>query len=242
MNLALISDVHGNLEALSAVEKSLQTQDVDRILFLGDCVGYGANPNECVGLLKNLADHMLAGNHDWAAVGKSSAANFNPVAKTAIEWTRDQLTGDNYQLLSSLPLKASSENFMCVHSTPYLPEDWHYILNVFDARICFDTFTNTVCFVAHSHMPVIFMQNADGKIVALHEDELTFQKKTRYIINIGSVGQPRDGNPRAGYGLFNTETRTYRLVRVHYDVQRAQQKIIDAGLPEILALRLGVGK
>jgi diadenosine tetraphosphatase ApaH/serine/threonine PP2A family protein phosphatase len=242
MKIAFISDVHSNLEALTSVRKSLQNVGIDKVLFLGDIVGYGANPNECIEIIKDLSDDILAGNHDWAAVGKSSAEYFNLVAKEAIEWTQDKLTEQNKAFLSSLALKGEWEELIFVHATPSHPEEWNYIFNIFDATDNFETFSQPLCFVAHSHQPVIFVQTKTGSISSKRSTYMTLQKDFRYIINSGSVGQPRDGNPLSSYGIYDTEKKEYRLIRVQYDVTRAQKKILDAGLPSFLASRLGMGR
>lgn len=242
MKIAFISDVHSNLEALTSVRKSLQNVGNDKVLFLGDIVGYGANPNECIEIIKDLSDDILAGNHDWAAVGKSSAEYFNIVAKEAIEWTQDKLTEQNKAFLSSLALKGEWEELIYVHATPSHPEEWNYIFNIFDATDNFETFSQPLCFVAHSHQPVIFVQTKTGSISSERSTYMTLQKDFRYIINSGSVGQPRDGNPLSSYGIYDTEKKEYRLIRVQYDVTRAQKKILDAGLPPFLASRLGMGR
>lgn len=242
MKIAFISDVHSNLEALTSVRKSLQNVGNDKVLFLGDIVGYGANPNECIEIIKDLSDDILAGNHDWAAVGKSSAEYFNIVAKEAIEWTQDKLTEQNKAFLSSLALKGEWEELIYAHATPSHPEEWNYIFNIFDATDNFETFSQPLCFVAHSHQPVIFVQTKTGSISSERSTYMTLQKDFRYIINSGSVGQPRDGNPLSSYGIYDTEKKEYRLIRVQYDVTRAQKKILDAGLPPFLASRLGMGR
>ena len=241
MKIAFISDVHGNLEALTSVRKSLQNKRVDKVLFLGDIVGYGANPNECIEIVRDMSDDILAGNHDWAAIGKGNADSFNTVAREAIEWTQDQLTEDNKAFLSSQSLIGEMEDFIYVHSTPFHPEDWDYIISIADAYESFETFSQSLCFVAHSHDPIVFIKTDTRDIVPGKTSQIKIQKGFRYIINIGSVGQPRDGNPLSSYGIYDTEKKEYSLIRVQYAVTRAQEKILDAGLPPFLAERLGFG-
>jgi predicted phosphodiesterase len=242
MKIAFISDIHSNLEALTAVSKSLQNQGPDIVLFLGDIVGYGADPNECIEMVRDIADDILAGNHDWAAVGKSSTDNFNPTAKKALEWTQSRLTKDSNNFLSSLSLKGKMENFIYIHSTPFRPEEWNYIFSLSDAVQSFDNFSQSLCFVAHSHIPVTFVQTAGGDTAFVQNPQFKLRKGFRYIINSGSVGQPRDGNPLSSYGIYDTKKKEYMLIRVQYDIEHARRKIIDAGLPESLANRLIVGK
>jgi len=241
MKIALISDIHSNLEAFQAVMASLAGHEIEKVMFLGDIVGYGANPNECIDLLRSVADCYIAGNHDYAAVNKTDISYFNPYAQEAVLWTQEVLTRENALFLSSLPLTDALYDFMIVHSTPLHPELWDYVVYVSDAQIGFRNFTQQLCFIGHSHHPGIFVQDRAGRIFA--EDQLTIKVKegNRYIINIGSVGQPRDGNPLSSYGLYDTETNEYRLIRVEYNIALAQQKILAAGLPRFLAERLSVG-
>jgi diadenosine tetraphosphatase ApaH/serine/threonine PP2A family protein phosphatase len=242
MKIALVSDVHGNLEALLSVKKSLENEGVDRVLFLGDIVGYGASPNECIDVVRVTAHTVLAGNHDWAAIGKSSTSNFNPLAEAAITWTAEQLTKGNKKFLFSLPLREDREDFLSVHATHLNPEAWAYIVKADDADKSFLHFLQPICFIAHSHYPIIFIQTETGLVVSERASGLTIKAGQRYIINSGSVGQPRDGSPLASYGIYDTEKKTYSLVRVEYDVALAQKKIIAAGLPPFLAKRIGLGR
>jgi len=242
MKVALLSDIHSNLEAFQAVQASLAAYQAEEIIFLGDIVGYGADPNECIALLRNLADCSIAGNHDFAAVGKTDIQYFNPLAGEAIVWTQNKLGTENARFLSSLPLHVVRHGFFCVHSTPMHPQLWDYIVTIKDAGVSFDNFTGPLCFVGHSHHPAIFIEDSSGERSAASGSAITLENDNRYIINIGSVGQPRDGNPLASYGLYDTETKKYRLIRVAYDIAAAQQKIVDAGLPLFLAARLALGR
>ena len=241
MKIALISDIHSNLEAFQAVMASLAGHDIEKVMFLGDIVGYGANPNECIDLLRSVADCYIAGNHDYAAVNKTDISYFNPYAQEAVLWTQEVLTIENALFLSSLPLTDTLYDFMVVHSTPLHPELWDYVVYVSDAQIGFRNFTQQLCFIGHSHHPGIFVQDRAGRISAEERITMNFKESNRYIINIGSVGQPRDGNPLSSYGLYDTETNEYRLIRVEYNIALAQQKILAAGLPRFLAERLSVG-
>ena len=241
MKIALISDIHSNLEAFQAVMASLAGHDIEKVMFLGDIVGYGANPNECIDLLRGIADCNIAGNHDFAAVDKTDISNFNPYAQEAVLWTKDVLTRQNALFLSSLPLTDALYDFMIVHSSPLHPELWDYVVSFSDARTSFENFTQQLCFIGHSHHPEIFVQDRAGRISVEEGVTMNFKEGNRYIINIGSVGQPRDGNPLSSYGLYDTETNEYRLIRVKYNIALAQQKILAAGLPRFLAERLSVG-
>jgi predicted phosphodiesterase len=241
MKIALISDIHSNLEAFQAVMASFAGHDIEKVMFLGDIVGYGANPNECIDLLQGVADCYIAGNHDYAVVDKTDISYFNPYAQEAVLWTQEVLTRENALFLSSLPLADALYDFMIVHSTPLHPELWDYVVYVSDAQIGFSNFAQQLCFIGHSHHPGIFVQDRAGRISAEERVTMNFKESNRYIINIGSVGQPRDGNPLSSYGLYDTETNEYRLIRVEYNIALTQQKILAAGLPRFLAERLSVG-
>ena len=242
MKIALISDIHSNLEAFQAVMASITRYGVEKVMFLGDIVGYGANPNECIDLLRDTADCNITGNHDSAAVNKTDIRYFNPYAQEAVLWTKDVLTRQNALYLFSLPFTDVLYNLMVVHSTPRHPELWDYVVSFSDAQIGFKNFTQQLCFIGHSHHPGIFVQDRAGRISEEEKTTISIREGDRYIINIGSVGQPRDGNPLSSYGLYNTETNEYRLIRVEYNIVQAQQKIIAAGLPRFLAERLSIGR
>ncbi|MBN2105842.1 MAG: metallophosphoesterase family protein [Deltaproteobacteria bacterium] len=242
MKTAFISDVHGNLEAFTSVCESIKQEHVDRIVFLGDIVGYGANPNECIELLQSLTNYAAAGNHDWAAAGRQSAHAFNAFAAEALEWTRATLTRENMLFLRSLPLSLDMREFLGVHASPSMPDRWRYVFNALDAEAVFGTFSHRLCFIAHTHCPVIFEKLVDAPVVPEFPAMAAFHPCGRYIINCGSVGQPRDGDPRASYGVYDTSDNRYHLVRVEYDLLSVQKKIRRAGLPDYLAYRLSVGR
>lgn len=242
MKTAFISDVHGNLEALTAVTQSLRDEGVSRVLFLGDIVGYGANPGECIEIVREIADTILAGNHDWAAVDKTDTSSFNAAAQAAVAWTKSVLTAADKAFLSQLSLNEETKDFFCVHATPLHPEAWGYIVNDRDASQSFAHFSESLCFVAHSHYPTVFILTDKNRINSERTAHLSIRAGCRYIINSGSVGQPRDGNPAASYGIYDTDKKEYRLLRVEYDIALAQKKILDAGLPPFLAHRLALGR
>jgi len=242
MKTAFISDVHGNLDAFTAVCESIKHEQVDRVIFLGDIVGYGANPNECIDQLQTLTQYVIAGNHDWAAAGRQTTDNFNTEAGYAIEWTSAQLTAENRLFLMSLPLTLKMNEFLCVHATPCMPDTWSYVFNSLDAVAVFETCTHRLCFIAHTHCPAIFVKLQDATVVSKPPKRVSFHSACRYIINCGSVGQPRDGDPRASYGVFDASSNRYYLVRVNYDHLSAQKKILLAGLPDFIAHRISVGR
>jgi diadenosine tetraphosphatase ApaH/serine/threonine PP2A family protein phosphatase len=241
MRWAILSDVHGNLEAFQAVIEDLRKEEVARIAFLGDAVGYGSDPNECLMLVRDLTDLLVAGNHDYGAVGLTDLTYFNPLAKAAILWTEEKLTPEHRALLRELPLSCQGEGVTFVHATPNDPGEWNYIFTSEEAEEGFRAMTSELAFIGHSHRPMILAKAGKEKVTASEEEEAILKEGVRYIINVGSVGQPRDGNPRAAYGLYDEACRKYLLKRVSYDVQTAQKKIIRAGLPPYLARRLSFG-
>ncbi len=225
MRLAIISDIHGNLPALDAVLASTRREGCDGLFCLGDVVGYGARPNECIERLVSQGIPCILGNHDAAAIGRLNLEHMNNNARVAIEWTASVLTEGSMSFLRALALTHSSEEALFVHSSPYQPEEWNYVFNVNEARLAFKAFQEPVCFIGHSHFPVIFTAPDDG----------------RRLINVGSVGQPRDRDARACYGIFDVASRGFRWVRVDYPISESAQQIVAAGLPRFLAERLSAG-
>jgi len=242
MKTAFLSDVHGNLEALLSVKQSLEQEKVDKVFFLGDIVGYGAEPDACIDIIRSMTDTIIAGNHDWAACGRRVTDHFNPMALQAITWTKRNISGDNLDFLSGLPLKQETDGFLAVHSTPMNTETWGYILTAEAAESAFSLFSRQMCFIAHSHVPAAFIQTAEGRITVSKSDRIAITPALRLIINVGSVGQPRDGNPLSSYGIYDSEKKEYLLFRVPYDIAAAQKKILAAGLPPFLANRIERGK
>lgn len=243
MRYGIISDIHGNLEALDAVLGALSADQIDAYLCLGDLVGYGANPNECLERVWALTPHVIAGNHDHAAIGLADLMYFNRSAAEAVLWTMQVLTRQGRQYLRELPLVLRQPDLMAVHATPSKPEKWGYIFSLSQAAAEFRAFPEglAVCFIGHSHDPMI-VESANGfcRIVpALY----CFQRPdARYLVNVGSVGQPRDGDPRAAHGVYDTTTGQIEIRRTGYDIPAAQKKIRKAGLPEFLAERLARGR
>jgi predicted phosphodiesterase len=241
MKYALLSDIHGNVEAFQAVLGNLEREKVDQVFFLGDIVGYGADPEECIKLLEGLTTWVVAGNHDWASVGLTDYSNFNPVAKTAIEWTKRKLSVPYQHYLTHLPLLLTCHNVTLVHASPYHPEEWNYVFSLSEASFNFCCYEQQICFIGHSHRPIAFEQDKEGRIALLSYTSFTLKDSHRYIINVGSVGQPRDGDTRAAYGIYDLDQSRFTLKRIPYDITGAQKKIIEAGLPHFLALRLAEG-
>jgi predicted phosphodiesterase len=242
MKYAIISDIHGNLAALEQVLHCIDAQTCDRIICLGDLVGYGPFPNECVRLVREKAAFTLAGNHDHAVLGLADKNDFNAFAKTAIDWTETALSEESRTFLASLELEKSEEDLLFVHATPFNPADWNYIMTLQEADLNFDYFKNRACFIGHSHIPLTFSCNGIASTRATRENVVRFEQQTRYIINVGSVGQSRDGNPKAAFGIFDSENNSFELLRVEYDISATQKAMMALNLPKFLIHRLEHGR
>ncbi len=241
MKYAIFGDVHANLEALEAVFMDMDQFDIDEYLCVGDVVGYGADPEATIELVKERANCTVAGNHDYAIAGKLSMEYFNAYAREVAEWTMDRLDEDQLSFLEDLPLlKNWKDDLTLVHATFKAPEKFDYILTSYDAHINFQTMDTRVGFLGHSHIPANFLLK--GNVINNQETEFTLEEDTRAMVNVGSVGQPRDEDPRASYCLFDAEEEKIEIRRVEYDIDTAANKIYDAGLPELLGERLYYGK
>ena len=242
MNIVILSDIHSNLESFQAVLKDCSRERVDQLLCLGDIVGYAADPDRCIEMLRGLTSHVVAGNHDWAVAGLADISYFNPEARAAVEWTAGIIAADHSAYLKGLPLTLCLPGMLLVHATPYQPEAWDYIFSPDDAAQCFRHCDQQICFTGHSHYPTSFVQDQEGEISVIRDSTFTLLDSCRYLINVGSVGQPRDGDPRAAYGIYKPEKGTFSLKRVPYDIRSTQGKIVAAGLPTFLAARLAEGR
>ncbi len=241
MRYGIFSDIHSNLEALQAVIKAYQKEEIDKYFCLGDVVGYGANPNECVEITRSLASATVAGNHDWAAVDLCSRKSFNQEATEAIIWTSLQLSPSSRDFLRTLNLVSQQDDLVLVHGSLNEPQNFDYLLNVNLCRATFELLQSDICFVGHTHLPVVFVKNEEGNIHFEDVQKIKIIPGNKYVINVGSVGQPRDSIPAAAFCIWDTEKRVLEIKRIAYDVFLARQKIIDRGLPEFLGNRLLVG-
>ncbi|MBI4843038.1 MAG: metallophosphoesterase family protein [Nitrospirae bacterium] len=241
MNLAFISDVHGNIEALGSVMEEIRKDKAEKIFSIGDIVGYGPNPNECINALKDDADIIVAGNHDYAAVGMTDITDFNDYAKAAIQWTESVLSEENKAFLKELPLSSSikKSGMLLVHASPKDPLEWEYVTNAGEADANFSFFSEKACFIGHTHTPAIIELSPEGKINFFRNGS-EIKDGHRYIIDVGSVGQPRDGNPEAAYALYSGGA--VEIKRVPYDILLTQKKMREAGLPSYLIERLSEGR
>ncbi len=233
MRLAIFSDIHSNLEALTAAERLLPSLTIDEIVCLGDIVGYGADPNPCVEYIRANAKIVVRGNHDAAVVDPSVIDYFTQRAAAAARWTAGQLTPENFNYLASLPFLETAHNCTFVHSSPFQPEEWEYIIHPLHTLGLFGFFSTPLCFIGHTHIPVIF---SEGTI------ESSIDRQKKFLVNPGSIGQPRDGNPMLSFGILDTEQWTFKFVRSVYDIETAAKKIFEAGLPVSLGERLYYGK
>ncbi len=241
MKWAILSDVHGNLEALQAVLKETEAEGVERLACLGDVVGYGADPDACLLLLREQTDLFVAGNHDWGAVGLTDISYFNPVAKTAILWTARILTEGSRIFLRGLPLARELNELTFIHASPRTPEEWNYIFTSPAAEKEFRAMAGDLAFFGHTHLPLVWVEEPGGKVKVVEKPGVVLEPGRRYMINVGSVGQPRDGHPLAAYGLYDDDLKRFLLKRVPYDIPRTQGQILQAGLPSSLAHRLAQG-
>jgi predicted phosphodiesterase len=242
MRYGIFSDIHSNLEALKSVIDAYKEESIDLYLCVGDVVGYGANPVECIEKTRNITTACVAGNHDWASVDKFSCDYFNPYAKAAILWTRQQLDEQDRDFLQSLKLIYKNEDLTLVHGTLYNPQDFGYMVEGYNARDSFGLLENDICFIGHSHTAGVFIRNQNGGIEYTQDNLVKIKEGNKYIVNAGSVGQPRDGNPDSAYCVYDTDKKEVRIKRVKYDTKTAQNKITKAGLPKILGDRLLVGR
>lgn len=240
MRFAILSDLHANLEATEAVLADAHERECTHFVCLGDVVGYNANPHECVELVQKLECPVVKGNHDEQASLEESSRDFNALAEMAINWTRAQLTDADKTWLRKLDLTRQVRDFTIVHATLDTPEQWGYVFNTLDAAASFTYQHTTVCFFGHTHVAGAFVR--DDGVQRVKVDQLMIDGTKKYFINTGSVGQPRDGDWRAAYCIYHVDENVVEQRRVEYDLATAQQKIIKAGLPSLLAERLKLGR
>ncbi len=240
MKYAILGDIHSNWEALSAVLADAQEQGVTQYACVGDIVGYNADPTLCLNKVMDLKCATVRGNHDHYCSHDENLNGFHPLAADAVDWTRKQLTEEQRQFLRKLRLVNKIESFTIVHSTLDMPEMWGYVFDKLEAEANFNYQTSPVCFFGHTHVPLAF-EKGDGVRGGLYT-KLKIAMGRKYFINVGSVGQPRDGDPRAAYAIYDLFSNQVELRRVVYDFHITQQKILAAGLPGRVAARLAVGR
>ncbi|HUX87692.1 MAG TPA: metallophosphoesterase family protein [Chloroflexota bacterium] len=245
MRIAIVSDIHANLPAFDAVVADWG--QIDALWCLGDVVGYGPDPVACVDRLRDLEAVCIAGNHDWAAIGRLDLAEFSGAAAEAVRWTARQLTPSARAYLEGLPDRHLEGQFTLAHGSPRAPI-WEYVLDRRSAEENFAAFSTATCFIGHTHRPIAYAMRSDpatGRPTVTVEPPVYREvaiDQGRHLINVGSVGQPRDGDPTARYVILDTERQTYLRRRVVYDITDTQQRMRQSGLPDVLQYRLAVGR
>ncbi|MFQ5945819.1 MAG: metallophosphoesterase family protein [Anaerolineae bacterium] len=252
MRHLILSDIHANLPALEAVLADANLSRVDRVFCLGDVVGYGPNPNECLEKVRELVDFCVVGNHDWAAIGRTPIVEFNPAALEAARWTQEALTDENREYLEGLPEIVENGEVTLVHGSLRNPV-WEYITSTAVAAGTFALQQTPICFHGHTHVPVVIAdsetedEDSDPyseapRVTVPSAGQRTSVTGSRFLVNPGSVGQPRDGDPRASYLIYDDEAQHVEHRRVAYPLEKTQEMIRAEGLPESLALRLSYGR
>lgn len=239
--IAIIGDIHSNLEALEAVLDDCRSEGVTDYLCTGDVVGYGAEPHKCLEIVRSLGCPIVMGNHDHYVSSAQDLDDFNPAAAEVVEWTRKALSSDELEFLASLPFKTVNMGITLVHATLDNPGAFGYVFDHLQAASHFAHQVTPLCFHGHTHCPMIYEKQL-GAVYRIDAQDFKLPIGRKYFINVGSVGQPRDGDPRAAYALYDVKSRTVRFRRLEYDIASAQAKIRAAGLPERLALRLELGQ
>jgi predicted phosphodiesterase len=240
MKYAIIADIHGNLEAFQVVLQDIEKQKCTHVACLGDVVGYNANPKECLDTIRAMNIPCVKGNHDEFCSSDTPMEGFSPHAAEAGNWTRAQLTEDDRKWLRDLKFLRLVSNFTIVHATLDAPQRWGYVFDKLAAAASF-TYQNTaVCFFGHTHVPVAFIR--DSVVRGGTYSKFRVEPGRKYFVNVGAVGQPRDGNPKAAYVIYDVDEGSIELRRLEYDIPTAQKKILAAGLPPRLAARLADGK
>jgi predicted phosphodiesterase len=238
--IAILGDIHANIDALDTVLADARARGVTRYLCVGDVVGYNAAPRECIDRLLELHCLTVRGNHDHYTAHAENLEGFHPLAADVIHWTRTQLEEPHLAFLRGLQYVAQVDRFTLVHSTLDTPEMWGYVFDKFEAEANFNYQTRALCFFGHTHVPLAFEKTASVAFGMYQKIQVALGRK--YFVNVGSVGQPRDGDPRAAYVLYDLNTNLIELHRLDYDIARAQARIREAQLPERLAARLDLGR
>ena len=241
MRYGIFSDIHSNLEAYESVLGAMKGDGLDAYICGGDIVGYGADPSGCVELTRGLTDNVICGNHDCASVGLLDTQYFNLRAKEAVLWTAKNINDEERHYLTHLKMVHEGPDFSVVHGSLDEPYSFRYILDIESAVTNFDTMRKDLLFIGHTHSPAVFRKEG-GEVTYSKTSHVDLKEGTSYIVNVGSVGQPRDGDPRASYAVLDEKAKTVEIKRVVYNIKKAQEKILKAGLPPILAERLGMGQ
>lgn len=242
MRFALISDIHANLEALTAVLADIESEGVDKIHCLGDVVGYGCDPVGCLELVEKHCEVKLLGNHEYLTLGLADKSQYNEAAIKSYEWTVKQLGDYELGLIENYVIDHREGEFYFVHASPHIPTEWHYVLNSTQADMAFASLEKRVGFVGHSHVPAIFAEMPDAPARQKVGHDFLMDPDYRYLLNVGSVGQPRDMDPRACYVIVDSEEGDVFFNRVDYDIKKTQEKLKKISAPELLIERLSLGR
>jgi len=242
MRYGIISDIHSNLEALLAVLAALSKERIDSYICIGDIVGYGADPYACINEIKKLDAFTVLGNHDAGCIERINFSEFNDNARNAVIWTKNILSASHKEYLGSLPyvLNGNKKLFSITHGTLIEPDNFNYMFDTYQAQMSFGKLDAQILFVGHSHVPGVY-EKRDEDLRYYYYERIKISRRSKYIVNAGSVGQPRDGDPRASYVILDDENLMLDIKRVPYDFRSAQGKILKAGLPPFLAHRLEKG-
>ncbi|MFH1752784.1 MAG: metallophosphoesterase family protein [Candidatus Omnitrophota bacterium] len=241
MKYVIFSDIHGNLEAFESVLADAARENPDRYFCAGDIIGYGANPVECLRKTKTLGAVTVCGNHEWAVLDMTLLEYFADYARQAVEWTSTKLSARKKDYIKSLQLTYADDEMAMVHGTWMRPEKFDYVFDFQIASQMLKAIPAKVCFIGHSHVSGVFC-GKNGSLEYSAGPKITVEKDKGYLVNVGSVGQPRDGDWRASYCIWDKEKGTIEIKRVKYDIEKAKDKIRKAGLPASLAARLGEGR
>jgi predicted phosphodiesterase len=240
MKFAIFGDIHANLEGLQAVLADAEAHECSHFVCIGDIVGYNANPSECLNIVRQLECPVVKGNHDEEASATTSLVGLNPLAEQAMTWTRNALNDEEKDWLRDLRYVRQVRDFTIVHATLDTPSGWGYVTNKFDAMASFSYQYTPVCFFGHTHAPKIYVKSTS--VTAEREQTIAVESSKKYFVNVGSAGQPRDGDWRVAYVIYDLAAQRITIRRLEYDIQTTQAKIRAAGLPDMLAERLELGK
>ena len=242
MKFGIFSDIHSNYDAFLEVLKIYEKEKVDKLICAGDMIGYGAEPDKCIEKLKELNALCVMGNHEYALKNESYMQYFNDAAYLAIKWHYENMSDDSKNYILNIPLNLKEDIFEIYHGSAFEPEEFHYLFSPADYIKNFKYFEAKVLIIGHTLTPDVFYFDETRKIFGqITGSEFILEKNFRYIINVGSVGQPRDKDPRACFCIYDSSENIFKIKRIEYDIKKAAKKIIDANLPEVLAYRLEYG-
>jgi predicted phosphodiesterase len=235
MRIAIISDIHANIHALEAVEKDIKEQKIDRIFCLGDIINFGAYPKESIDWVKQNCEIVIKGEHDIVVTEPGEVFIPNPYAIEAADWTFDMISEEDFEYIKSLENFYEEPKFILTHDEPSIPGTYQFLTSLRDAKETFTCFNNQFCFYGHTHLQILFIKDNSGEVKFDQTGKYQIKEGEQYLISVGSVGQPRDKDPRAGYTIIDIDKSVIEFRRVEYDVEKAAQDIKNAGLPEVFA-------